>query len=88
MNTQRTRPWGLTFNAGRVESRHMAGVRKRWSGEGSAKSMISLFRGGKVAKLGRMKEEAMLVGGDRVNHRFSSSNTGENLLLHRFSVTY
>jgi len=62
------------------KSRHMAGVRKRWSGEGSIKSMISLFRGGKVAKLGRIKEEAMLVGGDRVNHRFSSSNTGENLL--------
>jgi len=66
----------------------MAGVRKRWSGEGSTKSMISLFRGGDVAKLGRMKEEAKWVGWDRVNHRLSSSNIGENLLLHRSCVTY
>jgi len=66
----------------------MAGVRKRWSGEDSIKSMISLFRGSSMAKLGRMKEEAMLVGWDRVNHRFSSSDTGENLCLHRSCVTY
>jgi len=50
--------------------------------------MISLFRGGDVAKLGRMKEEAKWVGWDRVNHRLSSSNIGENLLLHRSCVTY
>jgi len=76
------------FRGCRETSRLMASVRKRWSGEGSIKSMISLFRGSGVAKLGRMKEKAKWVGWERVNHRLSSSNTGENLLLHRFSVTY
>ncbi len=76
------------FQRGRVESRHMADVRKRWSGEGSIKSMISLFRGSGVAELGRMKEQAEGEVWDRVNNRFSCWNTGENLLLHRSCVTY
>ena len=76
------------FRGCRETSRLMASVRKRWSGEGSIKSMISLFRGSGVAKLGRMKEQAEGEVWDRVNNRFSCWNTGENLLLHRSCVTY
>jgi len=76
------------FRGGRETSRHMAGARKRWNEEDLKKSMISLFRGSGVAKLGRMKEPATGEDGDRVNNRFSCWNTGENLLLHRSYVTY
>ena len=67
----RTRPWCLTVFAGRENSRHMAGARKRWNEEDLKKSMISLFRGSGEAKLGRMKEQATGEDGDRVNNRFS-----------------
>jgi len=36
----RTRPWCLTVFAGRENSRHMAGARKRWNEEDLKKSMI------------------------------------------------
>ena len=76
------------FPRGAEASRLVASARKRWNEEDLKKSMISLFRGSGVAKLGRMKEQAEGEVWDRVNNRFSCWNTGENLLLHRSCVTY